>query len=179
MKTNLNERQHEAFLHKDGPLMILAGAGAGKTKTITSRISELIKSGVAPEAILAITFTNKAAKEMRERVTAILTNDPDLNRPVSMRERPFVSTFHSLGVHILKENAQLIGLTRNFTIFDRDDSKRAVKAGIIANGLDPKQFEPSKILNIISREKGDLNTIENYSVGVHDGYTLKSVTAKV
>ncbi|MEI7513061.1 MAG: UvrD-helicase domain-containing protein [bacterium] len=178
MKTNLNERQHEASIHKDGPLMILAGAGAGKTKTITSRIAELIKTGVAPEAILAITFTNKAAKEMRERVTAILSNDPDLNRPVSMRERPFVSTFHSLGVHILKENAHLLGLTRNFTIFDRDDSKRAVKAGIVANGLDPKQFEPAKLLSIISREKGNGMTFQTFKDNAGRDY-MRNIVANV
>ena len=178
MTTNLNERQHEAALHKDGPLMILAGAGAGKTKTITSRISELVKSGVAPESILAITFTNKAAKEMRERVSSILSNDPDLNRPVSMRERPFVSTFHSLGVHILKENASLLGLTRNFTIFDRDDSKRAVKAGIVSNGLDPKQFEPGKILSIISREKGNGMTHETFKQNSSRDY-MRSIVANV
>jgi DNA helicase-2/ATP-dependent DNA helicase PcrA len=178
MITNLNERQYEASLHKEGPLMILAGAGAGKTKTITSRIAELVKSGVAPEAILAITFTNKASKEMRERVSAILSNDPDLNRPVSMRERPFVSTFHSLGVHILKENAHFLGLTRNFTIFDRDDSKRAVKAGIVANGLDPKQFEPSKILGIISREKGNGMTFQVFKDNAGRDY-MRSVVANV
>jgi DNA helicase-2/ATP-dependent DNA helicase PcrA len=178
MKTNLNERQYEASLHKDGPLMILAGAGAGKTKTITSRIAELVKSGVAPEAILAITFTNKAAKEMRERVISILSNDPELNRPVSMRERPFVSTFHSLGVHILKENAHFLGLTRNFTIFDRDDSKRAVKAGIVHNGLDPKQFEPGKILSIISREKGNGMTYQTFKDNVGRDY-MKSIVANV
>lgn len=178
MTTNLNVRQHEASLHKDGPLMILAGAGAGKTKTITSRISELIKSGVAPESILAITFTNKAAKEMRERVSAILSNDASLNRPVSMRERPFVSTFHSLGVHILKENAHLLGLTRNFTIFDRDDSKRAVKAAIVANGLDPKQFEPAKILGIISREKGNGMTFNVFKENVGRDY-MRTVVANV
>jgi DNA helicase-2/ATP-dependent DNA helicase PcrA len=178
MKTNLNERQHEASIHKEGPLMILAGAGAGKTKTITSRISELIKSGVAPETILAITFTNKAAKEMRERVTAILSNDPDLNRPVSMRERPFVSTFHSMGVHILKENAHLLGLTRNFTIFDRDDSKRAVKAGIVANGLDPKQFEPAKILGIISREKGNGMSFQTFKDNAGRDY-MRNIVSNV
>ncbi len=178
MKINLNERQYEASIHKEGPLMILAGAGAGKTKTITSRIAELIKSGVATETILAITFTNKAAKEMRERVNAILSSDPDLNRPVSMRERPFVSTFHSLGVHILKENAHLLGLTKNFTIFDRDDSKRAVKAGIVANDLDPKQFEPGKILSIISREKGKGMTFSVFKENAGRDY-MRNIVANV
>ena len=162
MTTNLNSQQQQAANHKDGPLMILAGAGAGKTKTITERISNLIKQGVSPTSILAITFTNKAAKEMQERTNKLLSEDPDLNRPISMRERPFISTFHSLGVHIIKENSHLLGLNRNFTIFDRDDSKRSVKAGIVAMGLDTKQYEPGRLLSIISREKGNGMTIETF-----------------
>jgi len=175
----LNERQKEAVLQKDGPVLIIAGAGAGKTKTIAHRILHLIKEGVNPENILAITFTNKAAKEMRERVEKIISTDKTLNIPMIYHFKPFVSTFHSLGVYIIKENSRLIGLTRNFSIMDRSDSSKLVKECLKSLDIDPKQFEPSKILNIISREKGDLNTIENYSVGAEDGYTLKSVTAKV
>jgi DNA helicase-2/ATP-dependent DNA helicase PcrA len=175
----LNERQKEAVLQKDGPVLIIAGAGAGKTKTIAHRILHLIKEGVNPENILAITFTNKAAKEMRERVEKIISTDKTLNLPMSYHFKPFISTFHSLGVYIIKENSRLIGLTRNFSIMDRSDSSKLVKECLKSLDIDPKQFEPSKILNIISREKGDLNTIENYSVGAEDGYTLKSVTAKV
>ncbi len=175
----LNERQKEAVLQKDGPILIIAGAGAGKTKTLAHRILHLIKEGIHPENILAITFTNKAAKEMRERVEKIISTDKSLNLPMSYHFKPFVSTFHSLGVYILKENSKLIGLTRNFTIMDRSDSSKLIKDCLKSLDIDPKQFEPSKILNIISREKGDLNTAENYSVGAEDGYTLKSVTAKV
>ncbi len=175
----LNEMQKEAVLQKNGPVLIIAGAGAGKTKTIAHRILHLIKEGVNPENILAITFTNKAAKEMRERVEKIISTDKTLNLPMSYRFKPFVSTFHSLGVYILKENSKLIGLTRNFSIMDRSDSSKLVKECLKSLDIDPKQFEPNKILNIISREKGDLNTIENYSVGAEDSYTLKSVTAKV
>ncbi|HEY9481297.1 MAG TPA: UvrD-helicase domain-containing protein [Candidatus Paceibacterota bacterium] len=151
----LNDRQREAALTKEGAVLILAGAGAGKTKTLTHRILELVRSGVAPAQILAITFTNKAAKEMRERVMHLLSNDPVLNRPISFDERPFISTFHSLGVHIIKENAQKLGLTRHFSIFDRSDSRRAVKGAVVELGLDPKQYDPSVILSIISKEKGN------------------------
>lgn len=175
----LNEKQKEAVLQKDGPILIIAGAGAGKTKTLAHRILHLIKEGVAPMNILAITFTNKAAKEMRERVDKIIGEDITLNLPLSYGAKPFVSTFHSLGVHIIKENAPLVGLTRNFTIMDRSDSSKLVKECLKDLDIDPKEFEPNKILNIISREKGDLTTIENYSIGAGDGYTLKSVTAKV
>jgi DNA helicase-2/ATP-dependent DNA helicase PcrA len=176
----LNEQQKQAVLQKDGPILIIAGAGAGKTKTITHRILHLIKEGVAPESILAITFTNKAAREMRERVEKLLSEDKGLNLPTYYTEKPFVSTFHSLGVHILKENARLIGLTRNFSIMDRSDSSKLVKDCLKSLDIDPKQFEPNKILNIISREKGNLTTIEDYSVGTSDNsYSLQSVVAKV
>jgi len=166
----LNARQRQAAEHKDGPLLILAGAGAGKTKTVTYRILNLIKNGVAPQEILAITFTNKAAKEMRERVDHLLGTDTDINRPISMQERPFMSTFHSLGVHIIKEQAQHLGLTRHFTIFDRTDSKRAVKEAVEEARLDPKQFDPGKILNAISREKGNLHTAKTYAAKVGNDF---------
>src|ERR1035437_8159727 len=149
----LNPKQKEAVLQTEGPLLILAGAGAGKTKTIAERIRHLIKSGVAPSSILAITFTNKAAKEMRDRVGKMLSEDKDINRPVSSTERPFISTFHSLGVHIIKEQATKLGLKRHFTIFDRDDSKKTVKEALEKNNLDPKTHDAGKILSMISREK--------------------------
>ncbi len=160
--SSLNIRQKEAVETLKGPLLIIAGAGAGKTKTITHRILNLIKNGVAPSSILAITFTNKAAKEMRERVFHLIENDKSLNIPISFNERPFVSTFHSLGVHIIKENATVLGLTRHFTIYDRGDSRRAVKDALEELSLDPKQYDPGTILNIISREKGDGVTLSSY-----------------
>ncbi len=159
--TKLNEAQEKAVLTTDGPVLLIAGAGAGKTRVITHRILNLIKNGVAPHSILAITFTNKAAKEMRERVGHLLSGDADLNRPISIAERPFVSTFHALGVHIIRENAGLLGLTRHFTIYDRGDSKRAIKEGMEQCSVDPKSFDPGTALNMISRAKGEgLNYIE-------------------
>ncbi|HZS43250.1 MAG TPA: UvrD-helicase domain-containing protein [Candidatus Paceibacterota bacterium] len=167
---NLNERQKEAVLTTSGPLLILAGAGAGKTKTITHRILHLIKEGVSPHSILAITFTNKAAKEMRERVFDLLKSDEELNRPISFFERPFVSTFHALGVHIIKENSRLLDLPRHFSIFDRADSKRAVKESLEILNLDPKKFEPAKILHVISREKGNNINQTEYAESVGREY---------
>jgi DNA helicase-2/ATP-dependent DNA helicase PcrA len=162
----LNIAQKEAVLEHNGPLLIIAGAGAGKTKTVTERIVNIIKGGTAPHHILAVTFTNKAAKEMRERVFNRLRTDSDLNRPISFEAGgegiPFINTFHGLGVHIIKENASRFGLTRHFTIFDRSDSKRAIKEGMETAGIDPKQFEQSKILSRISKIKGDGQTMEEY-----------------
>ena len=173
----LNFKQKEAVCHTEGPLLIIAGAGAGKTKTLTYRILHLIKNGIAPHEILAITFTNKAAKEMKDRVIALLEKDEDLNRPISFAERPFVSTFHSLGVHIIKENARLLGLTRFFSIFDRNDSLKATKEAVIEEGLDPKRFEPSKLLRVISREKGNFITLEKYKEQGADSYFSRIVTS--
>lgn len=171
----LNSDQKEAVLQTSGPVLILAGAGSGKTKTITHRILHLIKRGVNPSSILAVTFTNKASKEMQERVYNILKNDSQLNFPVSLensnistdsnhrnQNKPFISTFHSLGVYIIKENSQKLKIPRHFTIFDRNDSKKIVKEGVEKIGLDPKQYEPGKILGIISRYKGDFITYEKF-----------------
>ncbi len=174
----LNDRQKEAVLLTEGPVLILAGAGAGKTKTITYRILHLIKNGITPANILAITFTNKAAKEMRERVLKLLKEDKDLNVPISFTERPFVSTFHSLGVHIIRENAQRFGLTKHFTIFDRSDSRRAVKNAITDTGLDPKQYEPNVLLSIISKEKGNGVNLSQFFESVGNDY-MRDIVYKV
>jgi DNA helicase-2/ATP-dependent DNA helicase PcrA len=153
--SSMNEAQERAVNTTDGPVLIIAGAGTGKTRVITHRILNLIKKGVAPHSILAITFTNKAATEMRERVGLLLKEDTGLNIPISMNERPFVSTFHALGVHIIRENAALLGLTRHFTIFDRGDSRRAIKESMEQVSIDPKKFDPGTVLNMISRAKSD------------------------
>ncbi|MEK7213559.1 MAG: UvrD-helicase domain-containing protein, partial [Patescibacteria group bacterium] len=158
----LNNKQKEAVETLEGPVLILAGAGAGKTKTITHRILNLIKNGVKPSKILAITFTNKAANEMKERVFDLIGQDKTLNIPITFTEKPFVSTFHALGVHIIKENGALLGISRNFTIYDRGDSKRAIKNALEEIGLDTKQYEPGAILNAISREKGGGKTLSAY-----------------
>jgi len=105
---HLNFEQNEAVNHLNGPLLIVAGAGAGKTRVIAYRILNLIRRGVSPENILAITFTNKAAKEMRERVKKLIASDRILNKPVSYTETPTLSTFHSLGVRIIRDNSSIL-----------------------------------------------------------------------
>ncbi len=175
--STLNERQREAVLKTEGPLLILAGAGAGKTKTITHRIFHLVKNGTRPSQILAITFTNKAAKEMRERTIKLLESDPSIGRGV-LDEKPFISTFHSLGVHILKENAHVFGFPRHFGIFDRGDSKRAIKDAMEIVGVDPKQYDPGTILSIISREKGAGSSFDEFALNIGSEY-IENIALKV
>ena len=153
----LNPEQQRAVDTTEGPVLIIAGAGAGKTGVITHRILNLIKKGIAPHQILAITFTNKAAKEMRDRVGSLISEDKSLNVPISFNERPFLSTFHALGVHIIRENAPLLGLTRHFVIYDRSGfAPEAIeKEAMVQVSVDPKKFEPGTVLNMISRAKGD------------------------
>ncbi|MEK7462369.1 MAG: UvrD-helicase domain-containing protein [Patescibacteria group bacterium] len=153
----LNEQQRAAVLHIDGPLMVLAGAGSGKTRVITHRIVHIIHNGVAPRNILAVTFTNKAAKEMRERVDQLVHKYPPSDR-AAVDSLPLVTTFHSLGVRLLREFHDAMNLRRHFTIYDRSDSIRAVKQAIIKADYDPKEFEPKRILGMISRAKGDAIT---------------------
>ncbi len=160
---SLNDKQKEAVLYTEGPLLIVAGAGAGKTKTITHRIIHLIHQGINPSSILAVTFTNKAAKEMRDRVINLLEDKSHgLSFPINHSSAPFVSTFHSLGVHIIKENAHLIGLTKHFSIIDESDAISIIKDIMKQHDIDPKQHEPRKIKSAISKAKGDFITLENY-----------------
>lgn len=159
----LNDAQKTAVEATEGPLLVLAGAGAGKTKTITHRILNLIKKGVAPENILAVTFTNKAAAEMKERLESLLKESPEINRPISMSGKPFVGTFHSLCVKIIKENAKILSAKRHFSIYDRSDSKKAIKESFKQLGLNEKEFDPGKVLSIISREKGNLVSKEEFA----------------
>lgn len=170
--TGLNKEQKEAALHMDGPLLVVAGAGAGKTKTITHRIVNLIKNGVAPDKILAVTFTNKAAKEMRERIISEIQKNAEGQDSI-----PFVSTFHSLGVYIIKENARLLGLTKYFTILDEGDATTLIKNILKELGIDPKQYDPKKIKNIISREKGKFVHLSDYAESASD--TLGKIVAQV
>lgn len=161
--SELNEAQRRAVEETEGPLLVLAGAGAGKTKTITYRILNLIQKGVAPENILAVTFTNKAAKEMGERISKLLGETPGLNRPISIEGKPFVSTFHGLGAFIIKENSKEAGVKKHFSIYDRGESKRVIKEALEESGYNPKEFDPAKILSIISREKGNFVSADEYA----------------
>ncbi len=156
---SLNPAQKRAVMHTDGALMIIAGAGTGKTRVITTRILHLINSGILPEKILAITFTNKAATEMRERVHHLLGTAPSGDARQPHAHTPFVGTFHSLGVKILRENAHRLGVTKYFSIFDRDDSLSAIKRIVKDLGLDPKQHSPNAFLSVISKNKGEATTL--------------------
>lgn len=175
----LNPAQNDAVMNTEGPLLILAGAGAGKTRVITHRIAHLVKTGVDPYQILAVTFTNKASKEMQERVSDLLLNDPDFASPVSVTGRPFIKTFHSLGVHIIRENSEKLGLPKRFTIFDSSDSKKAITEALKSQGYDTKQFEPKKIQAIISNQKGDLMTPLKYEESYSRGSYIGGVVSKI
>jgi len=153
--SGLNTPQKEAVLTTEGPLLVLAGAGSGKTRVLTHRIAHLIEKGVAPAHILAITFTNKAAKEMKNRLIDLIKNTPSINRPISEYEVPFVSTFHALGVYIMRNEHAHLETIKQFTILDRGDMKRIIKKAIIEAQYDPKQYDPGKILGAISKNKSD------------------------
>ena len=156
MLSNLNDMQKKAVMHKEGPLLILAGAGSGKTKVLTTRIAYLIKEGISPENILAITFTNKAAKEMKERIE-VLVGKTNL----------WASTFHSFGVRLLRENYENLGYKNNFVIMDSDDSITLVKKIIKDLGYDPKRFSPYMIRNKISSNKSEFIMPGEYKKFVH------------
>src|SRR3989344_6985239 len=126
---SLNSKQKEAVEATGGPVLVVAGAGAGKTKVITERVKYLIEKGVSPESILAVTFTNKAAGEMKSRVA---------------RGGPFIGTFHALGLLIIRENLQKFGIAKNFTILDEDDALKLIKECLTELKIDPKQFDPSE-----------------------------------
>src|SRR5579862_3742803 len=144
----LNESQREAVLHTEGPLMIVAGAGSGKTKVLTTRIAHLMAIGVDAFNILALTFTNKAAREMKERVEKILGNSEARNL--------YIGTFHSVFARILRAEAPKLGYPNNFTIYDTDDSKSVVKTVINELELDDKHYKPSTVYNRISSAKNAL-----------------------
>jgi len=163
MNNSLNSEQQKVVDTTSGPVMVIAGAGSGKTRTVTYRIKELIKKGVGPSEILAITFTNKAAKEMRERTIHLIKNSPEINRPISEFEMPFVSTFHSLGVHILRQQHKHLNIPKSFSILDRGESKARMKKAIEKAQLDPKQFEPARMLGHISKNKGEGLTLKQFN----------------
>jgi len=144
----LNEQQKEAVIHMNGPLMIIAGAGSGKTKVLTSRIAHLMNSGVDSFNILALTFTNKAAKEMKERVEKTLGNTEARNL--------YIGTFHSVFARLLRAEASKLGYPQSFTIYDTDDSRSVLKAVINDMGLDDKHYKPNIVHNRISSAKNAL-----------------------
>lgn len=146
MFNKLNDKQKEAVMHVDGPCLVLAGAGSGKTKVLTERIVNLINNGVSPYNILAITFTNKAAREMRERVYNSIEEEAN---------KIFIGTFHSLGLKIVRENAGVIGYSNNVTILDRDDVNTLIKRFMKELNLDTEHYPVKSILNKISFAKNE------------------------
>ncbi len=151
---SLNEKQREAVLATEGPVSVLAGAGSGKTKVLTTRIYHLIREGIEPSRILAVTFTNKAAREMRERLGAMLGEGGPM---------PFTATFHGLGREILERYGRDYGIPRYFSVYDRDDSERAIKEALKELGMDPKEVSPRAILAKISKAKGQGLSREEYA----------------
>src|SRR2546421_4857139 len=157
--SQLNPQQREAVTSTDGPLLILAGAGSGKTRVIAFRIVYLIaEQGVWPRNILAVTFTNKAAEEMRKRVSKLLEG-------LELGSAPLVSTFHSLCVRILRRDIEALqaGYTRSFTIYDQDDAVRLTRNCIRDLGLDDKQFAPRSVQSAISAAKNRGEDAEAFS----------------
>ena len=157
MFEGLNDRQLEAIKHKDGPILVLAGAGSGKTRVLTTRIANLIENeDIDPRSILAITFTNKAAGEMKDRLNSLIGQNNVL-----------ACTFHSLGVRILRENYDKLGYKNNFVILDSDDSLILVKKILKDFGYDPKRFSPYMIRNKISSNKNEFVMPDEYKKFVH------------
>jgi len=147
--TDLTPAQREAVMHVDGPLLVLAGAGSGKTRVITRRVAYLISQGVRPWEILAITFTNKAAEEMRSRIAALV-------EPRGLT----VATFHSFCARVLRMHADLVGLNPAFVIYATAEQKRAMKQAIESCGLDTTNWTPDKMCGRVSHMKNRLETAE-------------------
>jgi DNA helicase II / ATP-dependent DNA helicase PcrA len=153
--SGLNPAQREAVLHAEGSLLVLAGAGSGKTRVLTTRIARLIAHhGVEPSRILAVTFTNKAAGEMRERIAALLGAEP---------AGMWAGTFHAIGARILRMNASLVGRTSGFTIYDQDDSTAVVKRLMERHSISPKQVAPRLVQALISDAKNSLTSPSEYT----------------
>ncbi len=151
----MNPQQKEAVKTTEGPLLIMAGAGSGKTRVLTHRIAYLIvEKQVYPSNILAITFTNKAAREMRDRIDALLGS--------GISESMWVSTFHSMCVRILRRNIDRIGISKNFTILDSSDQLTAIKNVFKQLNIDTKRYDPRTVLSTISSAKNECITAEEY-----------------
>jgi len=164
----LNEVQKKAVMKTDGPLLILAGAGSGKTKVLTTKVAYLIEKGVSPTNILAITFTNKAAKEMKDRIYKLVGSDAYNIQ---------ISTFHSFGLKIVKENYNLLGYEKNFTILDSDDTLSVIKKIMKQMNIDIKQLNPRYVKNSISGAKNELIEPSEYEKLISVDY--EKIIAKI
>mgnify|MGYP005681678405 CR=1 FL=1 len=151
---SLNEAQKQAVLQKDGPMIIIAGAGSGKTRVLTYRIAHLMEQGVDAFNILSLTFTNKAAREMKDRIASVVG--------VSEAKNLWMGTFHSVFARILRSEADKLGFPSNFTIYDTQDSVRLISSIIKEMNLDKERYKPKQILNRISSFKNSLITVRAY-----------------
>ena len=162
MLEGLNDKQLEAVNSTEGPVLVLAGAGSGKTKVLTTKVAFLVKEKqIDPYNILAITFTNKAAKEMKQRVFKLLGKEASNIQ---------ISTFHSLGLLLIKENYKLLDLKSNFTILDSDDVLTVIKKILKNMNLDPKIYNPKAIRNKISSAKNELIDSKKYEIFANNNY---------
>lgn len=175
MQSELNEAQQRAVEHQKGPLLIVAGAGSGKTRVMTHRIAELIREGAAPERILAVTFTNKAAGEMRERMRKLIMSDLSLSPHDIPRTEPFIGTFHALALHMIHTFHRELGLPKRFSIYDRHDSSKAVREAIVDAGFDPKELEARFVMSVMGRAKGDALTVEEFREARGGSYITMAV----
>ncbi len=163
--SELNAQQRLAVEHDLGPLLILAGAGSGKTKTLTHRIAYLVKErGISPEQILAVTFTNKAAREMRDRLWGLLEHDIAISGSLPPRGfMPWMGTFHSICVRLLRQDGQSLGISRYFVIYDEDDKVSAIKQAIKKLNLADQDVKPRTVASIISKSKNDLLKAKDFA----------------
>ncbi len=169
----LNPQQKKAVMCTEGPLLVFAGAGSGKTRVITNRIAYLIaEKGVKPENILAVTFTKKASGEMLERIKSLLK---DLHRDVT--DLPMIGTFHSIGATFLRQKAKEVGLLHNFSIYDSDDSENLIKEIMLEMKIDIKQIRPKAIAHFIEAAKNDMVTPAQFPN--HFGGYIEDITAQV
>uniref|UniRef100_UPI003080A032 UvrD-helicase domain-containing protein n=2 Tax=Prevotella TaxID=838 RepID=UPI003080A032 len=155
MTHELNDSQRAAVEYCDGPSLVIAGAGSGKTRVLTYKVAYLLEKGIMPWNILALTFTNKAANEMRQRINAIAGD----NRAQYIR----MGTFHSVFSRILRVEAERIGYSQNFTIYDDADQKSLIKAIIKELGLNDKVYKPSTVASRISMAKNNIITPDDYA----------------
>lgn len=176
----LNDAQKRAVLTTAGPVSVLAGAGSGKTRVLTTRIYHLIREGVPGNEILAVTFTNKAAREMRERVRTLLgENDPMAPNTPDLSGLPFVATFHGLGRELLESYGSSMGLPRYFSIFDRDDSEKVVSEALKALDVSIKELSPRAVLGRISKAKGEGMTASGFQEKFGRGSFGARITSEV
>ena len=152
---DLNESQRKAVEYIDGPSLVIAGAGSGKTRVLTYKIAYLLQQGVKPWSIMALTFTNKAAREMKERIGKLVGQE--------LAQHLYMGTFHSISSRILRAEAQHIGFTNNFTIYDESDSRSLIKTIVKEMGLDEKVYKPASVHSRISMAKNNLMSAENYA----------------